>query len=407
MTIHFSFTVILLLIGILTGLLSAATLLSAHANRQANRYLVALLLVSTGSLFHNFLLEANIYNQYPQLYFLPVLLSFGIGPLLYLYINRLINLHPLKRRIVLFHLLPVIMQFLFYLFCFLQDTENKYDIYTRLYQPFINPIQNLAVYFSMAFYIYLSFKEIHFFKRQLNYYYSNSDKIALQWLNRLLYMFMIYYILSVLFAMLSYSFNISANYFPSDFTRCLIIFTIAIFAVKQNSLVSIQDNLHSIAAEPILPEENSNSHSISAQFTGNAKNIEETTKTKEVNAELLKKIVAVVENEKLYLQEDLTIADLAAKIGYSSKTISFSINSGLKKSFSLFINEYRVNLFREKKASGKFDHLTIMSLAYDCGFNSKSTFNRIYKEITGASPKEQKPVGKEVPNPELSGSNDS
>ncbi|MBC7534452.1 MAG: helix-turn-helix domain-containing protein [Ferruginibacter sp.] len=391
MNIHFSFSVILLIIGILAGILSAITLLFEKSNREANRYLTALVLVSLGSLFHNFLIETTIYNQYPQLYFLPVLLSFGIGPLLYLYINRLINLKPLRSRSVFFHLLPLIIQFVFYGICFVQNGAAKYHIYSNLYQPLINPLQNLVVYCSVSIYIYLSFKEIHFFKRQVNDYYSNNSKIALQWLNRLLYLFMLYYMLSILFVIISYSFNISSNYFPADLLRCIIIFTIAVFAVKQNSLVDIQHNLHSVIAEQVELREEGSTKATAIQLPEREITGEEASaKAKEVNPALLKKIIEVVEVEKLYLQEELTIADLANKLGYSTRTISFSINSGLKKSFSLFINEYRVNLFKEKKASGKFDHLTIMSLAYDCGFNSKSTFNRIFKEITGSSPKEQK-----------------
>jgi AraC-like DNA-binding protein len=202
-----------------------------------------------------------------------------------------------------------------------------------------------------------------------------------------------YYLLSILFIIISYSFNISENYFPSDFIRCFIIFIIAFFALRQNSLINIRENIQSVQTEQTeLPTtENIEGAPTNENTQTENETIKEApAKTKEINADILKRIITVVEDEKLFLNEELTIADLANKIGYSTKTISYTINNGLNKSFSLFINEYRVNLFKERRASGKFNHLSIMGLAYDCGFNSKSTFNRIYKEITGTSPKEEK-----------------
>jgi AraC-like DNA-binding protein len=205
----------------------------------------------------------------------------------------------------------------------------------------------------------------------------------------------LWHAIAIIFILISYSFNISQNYFPSDFIRCIIIFTIAAYSVKQNTLSRVQDNLHSITA-PVLNEEiilvgmEADNHVIAKE-----RKIEI---PKEINGDLLSSIVEIVEKDEMYLNEELTIADLAKKLGYSTKTISYTINNGLQKSFSLFINEYRVNLFKKKKISGNFDHLSIMGLAYECGFNSKSSFNRIFKEVAGITPNEIKREIEEVPN---------
>ena len=117
MTINFTLNVILNTIGIIVGSISAISLLTFKANKKANKYLSALVLVCVGALFHNFLIDSGIYNQKPDLYFLPVILSFGIGPLLYIFTNQLIFLKHLSRKIIFLHLLPLLIQFLFYLFC--------------------------------------------------------------------------------------------------------------------------------------------------------------------------------------------------------------------------------------------------------------------------------------------------
>ena len=205
---------------------------------------------------------------------------------------------------------------------------------------------------------------------------------------------MFYYLLLIFFIILSNAFHFSEDYFPSDFVRCIIIFIIAFFAVRQNSLIEMQHNIKSVEEDDeVMPEKITDPETANLFVqTDIAAPVEVfiPAKPQEINTDLLQKIIDLTEAEVLYLNEELTVADLANKLGYSTKTISRTINSGLQKSFSLFINEYRVKLFQEKRASGKFNHLSIMGLAYDCGFNSKSTFNRVYKEITGASPKEQK-----------------
>ena len=383
MTINFTLNVILLIVGIIVGLIAVCSLIIIKPNNQANKYLAALVLVCVGTLFHNFLIDTGIYNKKPQLYFLPVILSLGIGPLLYLFINRLIFLKPVRSVQILLHLIPVIVQFLFYAICFVQDGNTKYEIYSGYYQYLINPIQIIGTYISVAIYIFLSFNEINYYKKQLNDFYSNTNKIELQWLRKLLFVFMSYYILAILFIVITYSFNLSENYFPSDFIRCIIIFTIAVYAANQTTLSRVQNNIQSIS------EQKADSTSLENEPAAIIEAVIQ-QKPKEVNNDLLNKIIAVVESDKLYLNEELTIADLANKLGYSTKTISHTINNGLQKSFSLFINEYRVSLFNARKSSGKYEHLSIMGLAYDCGFNSKSTFNRTYKEITGSAPKEQK-----------------
>lgn len=60
------------------------------------------------------------------------------------------------------------------------------------------------------------------------------------------------------------------------------------------------------------------------------------------------------------------------------------------KSFNEFVNEYRVNAFKQEAMQPKMSHLTIAGIAFECGFNSQATFQRTFKQITGMSPSEFK-----------------
>lgn len=383
MTIQFSFSVVLLLTGIVAGLLAMLILLTEKANKRANRLIAGLVLVCVGTLLHNFLLAAGIYNNYPFLYFLPVIASLGVGPLLFLYINSLTGIKKIPASHTLLHLLPMILQCLAYMLCFVQNTADKYLLYIDVYEPWLNPVQIIGTYISIGLYGYLSWSTLHQFKTALSDFYTDSHIMVLGWLRKLLLLFLGHYALSIVFILVAYLFKTETPFFLSDITRSVIIFVIAIFASRQNSLLLIRKNVQEVNKlkneQPGLVQPSPPAETFGQE--------EFTDKPKEVNAALLQQIIALVEEEQLYLNEELTVADVASKLGYSARTISFTVNNGLQKSFSLFINEYRVQLFKERKLSGKYDHLSIMGLAYDCGFNSKSTFNRMYKEITGAAPK--------------------
>lgn len=91
--------------------------------------------------------------------------------------------------------------------------------------------------------------------------------------------------------------------------------------------------------------------------------------------------------EKLYRNPELTLSDLASYLGTNPSLLSKIINRSFEKNFNDFVNEYRVMEVKEQLSKPELAHLTIMSLAYDAGFNSKATFNRAFKKFTGDSPK--------------------
>jgi AraC-like DNA-binding protein len=81
---------------------------------------------------------------------------------------------------------------------------------------------------------------------------------------------------------------------------------------------------------------------------------------------------------------------LGHQLNISPKNISITLNNELNKSFHDFINEYRVEEAKKRLRDQQYDRLTILAIAMDSGFNSKSSFNRIFMKTTGMSPKEYK-----------------
>ncbi len=100
------------------------------------------------------------------------------------------------------------------------------------------------------------------------------------------------------------------------------------------------------------------------------------------------KLQQLIEAEKPYLNPDLSLRSLADQLGIHANQLSWLLNDGFGKNFNEFINHYRVEAFKELAKDPKNANLTIMSIAYDCGFNSKTVFNTYFKKEAGLTPKQ-------------------
>ena len=105
---------------------------------------------------------------------------------------------------------------------------------------------------------------------------------------------------------------------------------------------------------------------------------------------------------RFYLDAELSLNSLAKELGISIHELSRIINTGLRKNFNDFVNEFRIQDVARKMKDPAYDRITLLGIAYDCGFNSKTTFNRAFKQIIGKSPVEYKAELKnERPNHDL------
>ncbi len=111
-------------------------------------------------------------------------------------------------------------------------------------------------------------------------------------------------------------------------------------------------------------------------------------------------------NRQLFKKPQLTLAEVAKEAGFSERSISTTLNQELGKNYFQFVNEFRVEEVKRKLHDPNNDHLKILSLAYEAGFNSKASFNRIFKDITGLTPQQFKKgresVSMEIASPGLS-----
>jgi AraC-like DNA-binding protein len=100
----------------------------------------------------------------------------------------------------------------------------------------------------------------------------------------------------------------------------------------------------------------------------------------------VEKLIEYMKSSKPYLNPDLSLSQLAGEIGITSHYLSQVINEKFNLNFFDFINGYRVEAFKERITDPKYSNFSFLGIAFECGFNSKSAFNRIFKQVTGLTP---------------------
>ena len=100
------------------------------------------------------------------------------------------------------------------------------------------------------------------------------------------------------------------------------------------------------------------------------------------------KLLALMAAERPYLEPELTLSELAQRLRTQPALLSRVINAGCGQNFNDFVNTYRVAEARRKLADPRFGHYSLVGVALDSGFNSKSTFNRVFKKLAGQAPGE-------------------
>jgi len=102
------------------------------------------------------------------------------------------------------------------------------------------------------------------------------------------------------------------------------------------------------------------------------------------------KLLDLMEKEKPYLDPNFTLTKLSTMISVPSYILSHIFNDQIKLNFPEFINTYRIREIQKKLKDPAFDHQKIASIAYECGFNSVSSFNTAFKKVTQMTPSEYK-----------------
>ncbi len=356
-----------------------------------------LLLLSFG-LVDGFLSVTYYYLRYPFLIGIQWPLMAAYGPLIYFYIKSLTG--PWQRiepwRLLL-HFLPagIFAAYLAPFFLLNADMKGKYWLLQSLFKDYsgvANPVV-LVFIIQIAGYLILSFRLLRAHSRAIRQNYSSLELINLVWLRNLLVLFMfqlgIFSLVTVLLPV--YGIFVQAAYFY-NLTVVVIIYFMGYKGISQTKIFTT-----SILFPPEEPAQTGNSGMKPVEAaTMPPKGFEEGEKyaksslNDEQAAAILSKLTQLMEKEKPHLEMGLTLPMLSKMLDVSPNHLSQVINGKLNKSFFDFVNRYRVEETKKALISPEADRFSILGIAMDAGFNSKSSFYTAFKKHTGVTPSQFK-----------------
>lgn len=316
---------------------------------------------------------ALINSKVIEMYSFPFI-TFTYGPLLYLYVKFMTNTDKKFNRLEILHFVPFIA---FFTVSVIFRSEPLVRDLRSFFRPdkliSLRIVYSIAFFFSITIYSILSFIEIKRHQENLKNLASfTSQRITLNWLKILsISFYVVFFILFILGGL-----NMIGDFIPFD-PYFVIFGFIAVFS----TVYSFYGIKQPVIFGEVFHEENN----------GERKETEKYSKSglKDIQADkYLKKLLTYMETNKPFLDGDLTINDLSDKTGIARHHITQVLNEKYKRNFFTFVNEYRVKEVMERFSEPKFNNYTILAIAMDAGFNSKTTFNSFFKSQTGLTPSE-------------------
>lgn len=305
-------------------------------------------------------------------------LLFLYGPLLYLYVSSLAVENFRLKKSQLLHLLPLIAIAVHRSIVGpvpIGSSTNSAGAVSAVY----NNIYYGLMVISMLVYWFFSLKLILKHRKNIPNHFSNySAKNSLGWLVSVLTLFLVLFIADFSISLIDRVFDSGFRRFPM-LSLNLTIFTFIMIFFGINQTVIYKSRLKN-EEEPESPDVSEN-HEI--------KNTRPALTDKQTE-ELTKIVFKYLQSKKPYLNPDYSLQMMAVDLQISRHKLSYIINIGLQKNFYKLINEFRVNEVKEMLVSPEYQHYTLLGIGLECGFNSKTSFNRIFKEETGFTPTEYK-----------------
>lgn len=361
-------SLILTYAGIAQGLFVALLLNNKNVRQsRANLFLSMLLLAMSFSIGH-MLYAGRIFNHFSiPAYHLGDPTFFLIAPLLWLYVNELTG-----HKIVLsvksaFHFAPFTAIIFFSLFFKNWSPTDSLIRFLDIHHRQLSILFWLFVVIQFSGYLFFVNKKWIAYQQLIEQEVSNTEQVNIAWVRFFMgvFLFINLFFLITLFAQIHLG-----NLFWFSKTIS-VIFSLSIFALGYKGILQKELFQPDRTKSPLLPEPSSPE-----------------LPTRQVDEELINRLLLFMDETKPYLDPELTLSSLAKDVGVSRSLLSQLINECIGDNFYNFINKYRVEQVKVFMQDPTMKHFSLLGLALEAGFKSKSTFNLIFKRFTGLTPTE-------------------
>ncbi|MEN0052887.1 MAG: ABC transporter permease [Mucilaginibacter sp.] len=334
-------------------------------NRAANRFLALALMVVVLYLAHILAMDIGLDGYIARWNWLPLPLSLAFGPLIFFYVLKLTRPAYQYRLKDLLHFIPLLFELGVHGLEIRESGRAGSGTYTKMLFQQVNLIIQAFALISVMIYLYFCYVLIERFYRRIEFKNNDRCRYEMKWLHHLLIVFGFLWLLWLLVVTVDYFYYHDQSGAQAYYPLYLLL---AIVSIRTAAIAFLRPDagLTSVAQpvfKPAPPEESKRKGTW---------------------------LKGILKTNQYYLDPDLSLRSLSEKLELHPNELSRILNTILKKSFNDFINEYRVAAVTQKMLNPAYDHLTLLGIAFESGFNSKTTFNRTFKQLTGKTPVEYK-----------------
>ncbi len=360
-----NFIAVVMILGAAQGFFLSILIAAKKKQEGISAYLLSILLFVDSLLFlmaalHQARATEALIIVGPVIY--PMLLV--LGPLLYLYIRASVEEDFKLKVIDILYFFPFLFGFFFLTKIYFLPHAEQVKFIEQFYNNEVSIYETIFRYFDIAYraiFVILSIKLLDDFREKLKEEYSGLDKIDFGWLKQ----FLIYYLLTIFVLLIVTVFNLN-----NDYRIALAIYLAVVMYVIGYRFMSLPHN----AKVKHLEE------------TEGRTKYKKSGLTEEKRQSIKEKLLGLMRKEKVFTDPELTIGKLSNLLGESQNHVSQVINEEFKKNFYEFVNGYRIEYAKELLVSEKHKNESILSIAYEVGFQSKSTFNAVFKKLNNTTP---------------------
>ncbi|RPH32825.1 MAG: AraC family transcriptional regulator [Bacteroidales bacterium] len=372
---------IIFLIGIVQALF-LSVLIFSKKQKSTGDFVLGIWMVFLGlHLLDTYINSTGIVLKYPHLLAIGFNFPMLQGPFMFVYVLVMINKKGRFKPVYLLHSLPFLV-FTVYLisdFYCLSASEklSYYEIQAEQFSPAIRLMQFFKILLG-PFYVVWSLIKLKTHRKNILEYFSYSERINLNWLQFVIAGLGFVWVTVLISVILEIALPMSD--YPIYISVTVVIFFLGYFGLKQqviydNRLQNFEklEDDKEVKIEELAEDKPKGRYKKSGLDENTAK-------------EYLNMLLSYMAKEKPYLNGKLSLKEVADYLGISINHLSQVINEQTGMSFFDFINKYRVDEVKMRLADPKYEQFTLLGIAYDCGFNSKSSFNSIFKKATGLTP---------------------
>jgi len=365
----------ILIIGVFEAIFLILLLISKKNKTKSDLFLGIILSLYASSIFATYVEIYNIQNNfpYPQIINLNWLIMFLHGPALWFYIKSLSFPVFRFKLIYLLHFIPFLAFLIAHYFNFinLPVLDKIHIAKNELFKDLaFYKISVLSIGISTITYNLWALKLIQKHRHNLLLNFSKIENIDLHWLRILTIASLICFGVNHILFNLNLIFHYASH---------------KILSLTAYSFVSIY--LFVIGYFGLLQKNVFVNRAIENQLTYvKSGKMKKTGTPRKQDNEFINILLSFMEQKQPFLDPEISISKLSELLKVKTEYLSEILNSHLNQTFFDFINKYRIEEFKVQSVSETNSHLSIMGIAYNCGFNSKASFYRAFKKFEGMSP---------------------